>query len=301
MSYILEALRKSERERQAGQAAPPVPIPLNQAPPRRRGLAWSAAFLIVLNGAVLGYLWLTRWGNNGPVTQPTAAESAGPTVEPAAVKNAAAPGVTAVPSDSVPVISSPEEIPQPAKDMPPALARTEQAPAAQRPEAKADNPVNPPVTPPKPSKPKSAPSESTERSPTPITEKRLGKPAEKTRQPIDQEPLTESAASENANPPVAFRAPASAPETRDPPPRPLADEPAIPFIHALPIDFQQRVGPITINVFAYSEQPEERFAIIDMKKYRVGDSIQGGAELLEIRSDSLVLRTEGRKFRIPRP
>lgn len=102
-------------------------------------------------------------------------------------------------------------------------------------------------------------------------------------------------------PPVAFRAPASAPETRDPPPRPLADEPAIPFIHALPIDFQQRVGPITINVFAYSEQPEERFAIIDMKKYRVGDSIQGGAELLEIRSDSLVLRSEGRKFRIPRP
>lgn len=292
MSYILEALRKSERERQAGQAAPPVPIPLDQAPPRRRGLAWSAAFLIVLNGAVLGYLWLTRWGNNGPVTQPTVAESSRQTVEPAAVKNAAAPGVTPVPSDSAPVISSPEEIPQPAKDMPP---------AAQRQGVKADDRANPPVTPPKPSKPKSAPDESTERLPTPITEKRLVKPAEKNRQPIDQASLTDSAASENANPPVAFRAPASAPETRDPPPRPLADEPAIPFIHALPIDFQQRVGPITINVFAYSEQPEERFAIIDMKKYRVGDSIQGGAELLEIRSDSLVLRAEGRKFRIPRP
>ena len=74
MSYILEALRKSERERQAGQAAPLVPIPLDQAPPRRHGLAWAATFLILLNGTVLGYLWLTRWPSKEPATQraPTA-------------------------------------------------------------------------------------------------------------------------------------------------------------------------------------------------------------------------------------
>jgi len=298
MSYILEALRKSERERQAGQTAPLAPAPLDSALPRRHGPIWATALLIVLNGAVLGYLWLTRWGNSEPPVPPIVANTAGKTAEPAPAETTAASGATAAQPDTAPTTLSPPEIQSPKQEKPPAPVQIEQPAIAPRTDEKADQPVTPPKT----TTPKPASPEKTERLSVQPVEKRLGKPAEKIRQPVDQEPVTESAVSEDINPQVAFRAPASAPEPNDaPPPLDLADKPAIPFFNALPIDFQQRVGPITINVFAYSEQPEERFAIIDMKKYRAGDRIQGGAELLEIRSDSLVLRSEGRKFRVPRP
>ncbi|HYE36943.1 general secretion pathway protein GspB [Methylocaldum sp.] len=308
MSYILEALRKSERERQAGQAAPLAPVQVDPAPPRHRGLAWMAALLIVLNGAVLGYLWLTRWGKSEPPAQPIMADTAKKAVETDKVESAAASGATAAQSDSAPATLSSPEIQPPEKEEPPALVQVEQPPVAQRPKEKADDTADQSVALPTMSKPKSAPPEKAERLSAQTTDKRLDKPAEKSgalprqTKPVDhREPAIEPATGEEAIPPVAFRAPAGAPEPRDPPPQDLADKPAIPFLHAMPVDFQQRMAPITINVFAYSEQPEERFAIIDMKKYRVGDRIQGGAELLEIRSDSLVLQSEGRKFRIPRP
>jgi len=285
MSYILEALRKSERERQAGQTAAPAPAPLDQAPPRRRGSIWMAALLIGLNGAVLGYLWLTKRESGEPPARPVAANTAGKTAETAPSDN------TAAPPDPSPAALSSQKIGLPAPEKPPAPVPAEPPPLARIAEEKADRPATPPKT----AKPKPASPEKAERLSPQTAEKRLGKPAEKTR------PEAEPSAREDLDPTVAFRAPASASEPRISPPRELADKPAVPFLHALPIDFQQRVGPIAINVFAYSEQPEERFAIIDMKKYRTGDRIQGGAELLEIRSDSLVLQAEGRKFRVPRP
>ncbi|MGX2038710.1 general secretion pathway protein GspB [Methylocaldum sp. MU1018] len=272
MSYILEALRKSERERQAGQAAPPALVPVDQAPPRRRGSVWPIALVIALNAAVLGYLWFTRWGKSDPPPE-VAAESV------------AASDVAAAQSGFVPAPSSSAEIQAPPEEKRPAPVQAEQPPITRRVDEKAGQPA----TPPRAAKP--APSEKIER----LSAKASGK----IRQRLDQEPGIEPAAEKDIAPPVEFRALADVPEPRDPaePTNPSA----IPFLQAMPVDFQQRAGPVTINVFAYSEQPEERFAIIDMKKYRVGDRTQGGAELLEIRSDSLVLRWEGRKFRVPRP
>ena len=88
-----------------------------------------------------------------------------------------------------------------------------------------------------------------------------------------------------------------------PPPEPAVGRSRtdLPWLEALPAEFRARVPPFKINVYAYSKVPGERFAIIDMKKYLPGDRIPGGALLLEIRADGLVLELEGTKFRIPRP
>lgn len=299
MSYILEALRKSERERQAGQAAPLAPIPLDPAPPRRHGLAWATAFLILLNGTVLGYLWLTRWQSKEPATQPAPTASTEHAAKTAPIRNAAAPSTTETRIASAPADSHSSEIPPPAKEKASALAKAEPLPVARVPEKKADKTARLPAVSVKPPSPEPIPSEITE-SAAAMTEKRPGKAADKSRPQIDPKPVAEPTISEDLSPPVAFGAPVSTPESRDPAPA-LAENPGIPFMYEMPADFQQRVGPVTINVFAYSELPEERFAIIDMEKYRVGDRLGNGAKLLEIRADSLVLQSEGRTFRVPRP
>ncbi|CAI8890591.1 general secretion pathway protein GspB [Methylocaldum szegediense] len=299
MSYILEALRKSERERQAGQAAPPVSIPLNPTPPRRHGLAWAVALLFLLNGTVLGYLWLTRWQSKEPATQLAQTASTEHADAAAPTQKAAAPSATETRTASAPADSHSSDIPPPAKEKASALANAEPLPAARVPEKKAAKTTRPHAVSVKPPSPEPIPSEITE-SAAAMTKKRPVKPSEKSRPQIDPKPMAEPAISENLSPPVAFAVPVSTPEPRDPASG-HAENPDIPFMYEMPADFQQRIGPVTINVFAYSELPEERFAIIDMKKYRVGDRLGNGAKLLEIRADSLVLQSEGRTFRVPRP
>jgi general secretion pathway protein B len=73
-----------------------------------------------------------------------------------------------------------------------------------------------------------------------------------------------------------------------------------PHLRDLPIEFQEKVPPFKITMFAYSKNPAERFVIIDMKKRRVGDRLPGGILLLEIQSENLVLELDGQKFMIPR-
>jgi general secretion pathway protein B len=84
-------------------------------------------------------------------------------------------------------------------------------------------------------------------------------------------------------------------------PEPLVENKTIPFLFELPSEFRHTVPELKINVFVYSEQPTERFVIIDMQKYTVGEQIKESIKLKEIRSDSLVVEYQNRTFRIKRP
>jgi general secretion pathway protein B len=75
----------------------------------------------------------------------------------------------------------------------------------------------------------------------------------------------------------------------------------IPFLFELPPEFRHTLPDLKINVFVYSEQPSERFVMIDMVKYTIGQRIKDSIEIKEIRSDSLVLEYNDRAFRIKRP
>jgi general secretion pathway protein B len=101
---------------------------------------------------------------------------------------------------------------------------------------------------------------------------------------------------------VAARQPVEIPATIQqtaPVNKPANDD--IPLLASLPTDFQREVPSLNINVFVYSEIPEERFVVINMSKYLAGQKLDNGTEILEIRADSLVLEYLGRKFRIERP
>lgn len=74
----------------------------------------------------------------------------------------------------------------------------------------------------------------------------------------------------------------------------------IPFLTELDYDFSRTVPAIDINVYVYTEKKQDRFIMIDMKKYLTGQQIASGMTLKEIRLDSLVVEYKNRVFQIRR-
>jgi len=75
----------------------------------------------------------------------------------------------------------------------------------------------------------------------------------------------------------------------------------IPDVTELPYEVRRRLPSFDINVFVYSKLAADSFVMIDMEKYKVGQRIHGLLELKEIRPDSLVVRYEDQIFQIKRP
>ena len=80
--------------------------------------------------------------------------------------------------------------------------------------------------------------------------------------------------------------------------REVHQENAPPFLSELDYDFRRRVPEININVFVYSEIKEDRFIMIDMKKYLPGQQFASGMKLKEIRLNSIVVEYKNRVFQI---
>jgi general secretion pathway protein B len=139
MSYILDALRKAEAERERGTVphlmAQPLGSPPTAAAPRR-GALWGAGAALSLAAAVGAGWWLARQDAPAPSAVPAAAMApAVPVTEPVAVHAAApATGGTALstapntvatpPARTAPVVNS---------GTPGSLAALEQPPGPQRP------------------------------------------------------------------------------------------------------------------------------------------------------------------------
>ena len=135
MSFILDALKKAESER--NRASGPVLVDVRIAPPRRRlpAWAWVLGGVLLANLVVLAWLMLRE-----PAAQPAAANgaaAAAPAV-PIQPPAAAAPAAEVPPANSVHVIPQPTYIPppaaMPAPVAPPPAAR--RAPVDQLPTAK---------------------------------------------------------------------------------------------------------------------------------------------------------------------
>lgn len=285
MSYILEALRKSERERRTGEV-PALPAVVAEPPPRSQPwLAWLVAGLLLFNGVGLGYLWLHRKevrpapsaGSSPVAAIPPVAAVPAPPKTPAVAADAAPSTVLA--RQAAPPAIRPE-VPAPPRPQPVPRAEAKPAPVAPPPAARPKpKPAMRPEVPPggfagQPSAPAGTP-------PAPAREERLAA----------------------IRPPVPATAPPVQPGAAEarPDPAETARRSDIPLLRELPRDFRERVPEFRINIHAYSEAPAERFAIIDMKKYRAGDALPGGAVLREIRADGLVLDLDGTKFRVARP
>jgi len=134
MSYILEALKKAQAERQLGNAptihaptlqAAPVPVP---AVKKTRLLAVAGGIVVVLAG---GYFWSQR--SPAPAVPPVVTVAAAPVVAPAPMPApvvVATPAPVVVKAEAVPpprkaVTASPAPVPAPVQTPPPAPVSAE--------------------------------------------------------------------------------------------------------------------------------------------------------------------------------
>ena len=74
---------------------------------------------------------------------------------------------------------------------------------------------------------------------------------------------------------------------------------AVPLIGELPYETKEKLGKLQINVHSYSKDPGERLVFINMKSYKVGDKIgEGGPLLKEITPDGVIIDYGGGEVRL---
>lgn len=237
MSYILDALRKAERERHLGQAPNLSAAPLLDEPRPWRVGPWLGAGLglgLGLSGALLA-VWLNR------PAPPVAALPAAPMTPPP-------PVIAAVP---------PAPVTQP-------VAAPEAPRAAPRPVVKPTAPASPPprwepaakVVAPEPPRPAPAPARPERREP----------PA---RQPV--------------TPGVVTIAPTSEP---------------IPPLDTLPASARRGLPTLNLDIHIYSPDPQQRFVVINGRRYREGERLGEGLVLETVTGDGAILRQGNQRFRL---
>lgn len=314
MSYILEALRKSEQERQLGtpptlpasQPLPPSPTPRPVL--LRYGLA---AGLLLAIGVAIG--WLQPWR-----AKPVAADR-----EPV-VASAAAPLPARLPAP-VAELPPPAEMPRPAaaavaeplaRPVPPPPATTIAAPAALQPAARAVSPR--PMPAPVAAAAAERPSAAGPLSPAPASAATPA-PAGPPTAALPPQPSAAVAPQVAASfsPATATSAPVAAPTTV--PPRietsaavrsePVAPakatpaaagdgtpEPRIVPLAELPAAVQQELPKIAVALHAYSSKPQDRLVSINDRLLSEGDYVVPGLRLEQITPDGMVLSFRGYRF-----
>ena len=66
----------------------------------------------------------------------------------------------------------------------------------------------------------------------------------------------------------------------------------------LSLEFRSQFSLPHLDVHVYADEPRRRFILVDLQKYREGDTLENGAVLEEILSDSIQLNYEGTRFRM---
>lgn len=301
MSYILEALKKSQRERELGQVPTLADAPYLTADRPGRGVYWGivAVSLAVLATLIALYAAFGDRRLSVGDTQP-------PTVE---TTRDATPG---------PVAAEPPRSTEGRTESSPATpaAATELQQSGRRPEkpvktspavsAKSAKPVTPPAPPPA-TDPVVVASPAPARRLTPGTpdvppdllrdvrrfEKRLLQ--QESMEPPDTE-ASEPSDDFPAEPSVAD-APEPEPFPAEEPENDVRTQPAPqPGLPGLPPPPQQSIPDYRLTVHVYSADPERRFVIINSRKMREGERSRKDLLVEEITPDGAVLEYKGRRF-----
>lgn len=280
MSFILDALRKSEhdRQRQSGPGLAEVPV----APRRQKTNPWATAAiaLLIVNLVGIGVLLLGRTspGTTGPVHPASPAGDAGsaPSATPTPPASTSPPTATPAPQASIT-----QTLPQPMlRDVPPAV------PPAGRNPLEAEVSGGPPeIDPETAARAASVPS-----GPPAVT--RAPPYGTAQRGSVRYEPIPEAAV---AGAIAAESRPAEARAT------PAPSQPAAP---ALPTADEMTatagLPPLHLDLHVYSSRPSERFIFVNSRKYREGDAMQEGPTVEQITAAGAVLDYRGTRFLLTR-
>ncbi|HEY7886618.1 MAG TPA: general secretion pathway protein GspB [Steroidobacteraceae bacterium] len=266
MSFILDALKKSESDRQR-QSGPSL-FEVKVAPPRRALPVWAVAIAVLLGVNVIVVSWMLL---RRPATQQTQqAKQAQPAPQPAAGNAPAAvpPAATLTPAAS-----------QGTAQMSAAAGPSARPAGSTRPAASAD------VTPAAPASAAEAPAARAESSSQPGQESspaggndQNAGPAQSGGDPSDYAPAVE---------PAGAQAPGTASGAGGLPLyQQIVTSDGLPELH------------LDLHVFA--ARPHDRFVMINMHRLGEGDSLPGGVQVDAIRPDGVVLTYHGTRFLLPR-
>lgn len=264
MSLILDALRKSEAERQRGQA--PGLFVQQALPPRRRrrpSAAWlglGAALLAVAALAWVGRDWLSGRAG-GAADAPAAAPLADALPSHAPSSPAGATTVAAPPP-----ASAPATVPAAAGD----------TPSAPQPQPQVPSPAPAPA-----------------QAPTPAPAPDPAAPAPNA-SPIEGYEV-------DARPPNEIPATPDLREAPEPKPAPPAGESgALPRIADLPAAERAALPPLKLSMHVYAEDPAQRFVILDGRRLAEGGVLAEGVLVQSIGREGLVLSVQGRPYWLAR-
>lgn len=265
MSYILNALRKSEQQRRAGQA-PSLETSILESPQqKKKWLRWVIAGLICLN--VIALINLSFFQSDKPDASKNIS-----------VADAADPQAGNQPGKILPKpkVQSAANQPEKPNTKTPPSSTTQQSPSiADMIDSERSPPENRPST--------VIPEESVqaEQLPDSVDPVQAQQPDERATQ--DTRVSQKKGDSTNKREPQ------------------INENDQAPMLSDMPPEFRRRVPRLNINVFVFADDPAERFVIIELKKYKMNQQIAEGLQLEDILSDSILVRFEGKAFRIKRP
>jgi general secretion pathway protein B len=325
MSYILDALTRSQQQRRQGDV-PTLATPQWMLDPARAARArYLKGALAVLAGAAVLFAVhsLTRQDEEFSVAPQTAAD-APPGVEATAPAEARSgePGLSPTTPESVAPVAPPPSEPQVA-DNPGAPS---QAPVKGQVARASDSPTPAPSPPPGPrpgdialidapiasppqraatGKPIQANAGAQAAAPPPVSG------GETAAEPIEADPFSALREAAEAATPVApstpdsetAAAPASSPTLARAEPAPAAAPDidygdVLPSVYALPSDVGASLGRLSINAHVYSDVPAGRMVIINMNRYREGDKLREGPRVEAITASGAILSYESYRFHL---
>ncbi len=287
MSYILDALRKSEQQRQRGAAPTLLAAQAADAAPRRPAVLWYGLLVAALLGMGVAIGVLRPWEAEGPAPQSSAAmPSDGGALRP--------PEPVAV-TPAEPVAGRSPEAVTGKPSVPGAVRSPEPVTADRRlPEATAPLPSSVPAP---------APVEVAGRA------ERQASVLPSATQPAPVaagEALKAQVPARSSSAPAASSATTSGPANKAPPPapeRPLVARAAdaapqravVPFAE-LPVSIQQEIPKLSILFHLYSGNPKDRLVGINDRMLREGDAVEPGLGLEQITPDGMILNYKGYRF-----
>ena len=272
MSFILDALRKSEheRQRQTGPALAEVAV----APPKPRSNVWATAAiaLLLVNLVTVGVVLIRKASREPGATPAATASPAGPATTP-----------SAAPPQAPPVVSMTRTAPaqDTADGAPPMLQPAREAkPVAAGPHNPLEDEVSggPPTLDPE----VAAQAAEAPAGPPAVTRAPAGRGS------VVYESLPDSATVGG----LPSRASATASNAAGTSGRrlPTADE----------VSAAGGVPALNLNLHVYSTKPAERMVFINGRKYREGDTLQEGPVVRQITPDGVILELRGSQFVLTR-
>jgi len=275
MSYILDALRKAERDHHVSRV-PTLATTHGDVDLRRASWIWPVAGGVLAVGALVAAYTL-QWAPVHTIRRDPG-EELKPPVTSAVVTSRPDPAVSAPL-----VVPTPERPPSPPANPPaghPAAARSS-----------AGSSVAPSVS----STPPPTASSAARRAPTIPT--RPGK-ADASTAPATGPPAP-SVARSAASPPIdrdAVREPATSADALAPPATAVVTRSDGGSTRTAPTAPAPGLPRLALDVLVYSEVPEERLVFINGRKYVEGQMVDEGAVIEQITPDGAILRHEGRQI-----